>query len=75
MKYGGLKCPACGADLEMSVAFDGMDNEAVRYDKHNSEWGWVVSLCCTSCPRVFPICRTPKEQYISEVTQGDHSNE
>jgi hypothetical protein len=71
MKYGGLKCSACGADLELRIAYDGMGDEAERCDKLHSEWGWVVSLDCTSCARTFPICRTPKEQFVSELKTAD----
>lgn len=66
MKFGGLKCAACGADLELSISFDGMSENAVQFRKYDSEWGYVVHLNCTKCPRTYPICRTPNANYISE---------
>lgn len=69
MNFGGLKCTNCGGELELSVARDGMSEEATRYDKHNKDWGWVVSLECPSCNRVYELCRTPDQRYISPIRE------
>lgn len=71
MSFGGLKCAECGADLELSVGCDGLDEQAERYDgRWDREWGWEVSLHGTKCSRVYPICRTPNYKYISKIKLG-----
>ena len=68
LKYGGLKCPECGGELELYVGFDGLDEEAERYDKrYSNKWSWKVSLDCTQCPCSYPVCKTPDQSYISEI--------
>lgn len=73
-----LKCPECGAELELSVGFDGMSEEAVLYDSTFApNWGWVVSLDCTKCSRVYPICRTNQLLNVSGIADmaGGECNE
>lgn len=67
MRIKHLKCPECGAELELSVGYDGMSEEAEQYGKFSPNWGWVVSLDCTKCSRVYPICRTNNRLNISSI--------
>ena len=66
-----LKCPECGAELELDSAYDGMHEEAGQYSKFSPNWGWLVSLNCTRCSRIYPICRTSKYQDISEIVEEE----
>lgn len=69
-----LKCPECGADLKLSVGYDGMSEEAVLYDSTFApDWGWVVRLECTECSRVYPICRTRYYLGVSEIKAGEEN--
>lgn len=63
--FGGLKCSSCGASLVLRVGFDGDSEAAARFSEHDREWGWSVSLDCSACARVYPVCRTPDIRYIS----------
>ena len=65
LNFGGLVCSACGGGLRLRVAFDGMSENATRFTELDKSWGWVVSLECLECPRVYEICRTPDVRYIS----------
>ncbi|MEE5994306.1 MAG: hypothetical protein V3G42_13900 [Oscillospiraceae bacterium] len=68
LKYGGLKCPECGGELKLCVGYEGLHEDAKRYDeRYSNKWGWTVSLDCTECPRSYPVCKTPDYFYISEI--------
>lgn len=72
MNLNGLRCTACGGELEMNVVFDGMSDEAVSYDaKYFPKWGWLVELECTKCPRVYHIARTPDSSTVSAIKESN----
>lgn len=70
-----IKCPECGAELELSVAYDGKHDEAELYNFFAPNWGWLVSLECTECSRIYPICRTSNYQGVSEIVEEGEENE
>lgn len=71
MNLNGLRCTACGGELEMQVAFDGLSDEAERYHPQRApEWGHVIELYCTKCPRVYQIARTHDFSTVSAIKEA-----
>lgn len=68
-KLGGLVCPDCGAELEVSVAYDGCDWDSVAGE--GSGFCWCVSLDCTACSRTFPVGRVKRSHHFSENKESD----
>ena len=73
-----LKCPRCGATLELCVSYDGLSEEAERYCRCSPEWGWSIQMECTECSAVYPIGRTRSYFDVSKLkeasadVQGNH---
>ena len=67
VKYGGLLCVDCGSNLELSVGYDGIDEEAIKHHKDNNDFGCLVSLECTKCSRVYPVCRCADFNSVSAI--------
>lgn len=63
-KLGGLICPVCGAELKVSISYDGCDWDSVAGE--GSGYKWSINLDCTSCSRTFPIGRVKKENDFCE---------
>lgn len=55
MKYGNFKCGCGSDDIRLDIGYDGLDELSVAGEC--SGFGIVVSLCCTNCGRVYPVCR------------------
>lgn len=66
--FGGLRCTACGAELELIIAFDGCDWNAAAGE--GSGFDYCVDLACSRCPRVYPIGHVRKEEDFSETAAG-----
>lgn len=72
-KFGGLACPACGAELETNISYDGCDWNSQAGG--GSGFDWEITLACTRCSRLFPVGRVKrlvdfsenKEMYIGSL--------
>lgn len=65
MKYGNFKC-GCGSDnIRLDIGYDGLDELSVAGE--GSGFGVVVSLCCTSCGRGYPVCRVKDFTDVSDI--------
>lgn len=66
VKYGGIKCAECGNNrqLALHVGWTGMDCDCKAGE--GSGYGWVVSLFCPDCGRIYPICMTKDNRDVSE---------
>ncbi len=58
--FGGLVCPACGAELELHIGYDGCDWNSIAGE--GSGFDYSVHLQCTCCPRTYPVGRVKKEK-------------
>lgn len=56
---GGLICPACGAQLEADISFDGCDWNSLAGE--GSGYDYSIVLNCVNCSRTYPIGRVRKE--------------
>lgn len=63
-----LRCAKCGGRLEIGGKRDGLSDRAEKYDPEMSpNWEYVVSLECTGCPAVYPICRVNSLKSVSAI--------
>lgn len=64
-----LKCPHCGKELHLLLAYDGCDWDSEAGE--GSGYKWSLELSCEQCGHLFPIGRLkniadfsePKEAY------------
>lgn len=68
-KLGGLVCPACGAELEVQVWFDGCDWDSEAGE--GSGFDYPIHLECTACPRIYPIGRLKREEDFSKEKEAN----
>lgn len=67
-KFGGMVCPACGAELKLQIWYDGCDWNSAAGE--GSRFDYSVNLECTCCPRTYPIGRVRREQDFCENADG-----
>lgn len=53
MFLGGLKCTACGGELELYQGYTGRDHKSAA--GAGSGYNVEIMLTCKSCPKIYPI--------------------
>ena len=64
-----LKCPVCGSELHLHLAFDGLDCESEAGE--NSGYDWYLALLCNQmgCGRIYPVARVKDFTAVSEMVE------
>ncbi len=63
---GGLRCPACGSELEVSISYNGCDWDSEAGE--GSGFNYTIYLSCTHCARTYPIGHIKRENDFSTKT-------